>query len=293
MTIKKDDLPPYHELFELPEGESAKDFPPPPNFNAIKVWISRYGGPNGVTKCPRPFLLSEIPDMMAFHDMFGGGRYSVEGRTLGGQFYARRDFVLDGAPKPLIQSEGSPEPPPPTHTAQGVAISGMGGELPKDPMSLLIVVMMQNAERAEQRAERQATLQAQQAQQQAQMAIENMKLIATVLGGQRAGTDPAVAQAFGSMTELVKAQISVAHAPQPVAPQRSVEEEMKRAQDLLSLAKKIAPSETPEKFGDILKELFAIVPPEVVQSAAASLLQGGNGVAVVQQAPPLLVEPVG
>lgn len=301
MTAKKDELPPYHELFELPEGESPKDFPPPTNLNAVKVWIVRYGGPNGIEKCPRPYLLAEIPDMLSFHNMFGGGRYQVEGRYTGegktGQFYARRDFVLSGDPKPLIMSDPSaPQTAAPSAAASGGSSGfsfggdGMAQALQaKDPMSLIILMMMKDAERAEARAERQAQLQAQQAQAQSTMAIENMKLIATVLGGQRAGTDPAVASAFANMTDLVKTQLAVTHAPAPAQPQRSVEEEMKRAQDLLSLAKKMAPTESTEKFTDIVKELLQIVPPELAQSVAASLM-GGNGAAA--RAPAQIVEGV-
>jgi len=242
--------------------------------------VKRYG-PNGIEECPRPWLLSEIPDRASFFDIFGGGRYEVEGRTLGGQFYARRTFVLVGDPKPLVPRSPSETQAPQAPVAQSNGFSMPAGDnvsqmiaAAKDPMSLLIVVMMQNAERAEQRAERQAAAAAQQAQAQATMAIENMKLIATVLGGQRSGTDPAVAQAFGHMTELVRAQIS--SSAQPAAPQRTVEDEIKRAQELISLAKKMSPSETPEKFADIVKELLGIIPPELVQNVLASL-GGANG----------------
>jgi len=291
-VMKKEDLPPYHELFELPEGESPKDFPPPENFAAIKLWVKRFGS-SGLEECPRPWLLSEIPDRASFFDMFGGGRYEIEGRRLNGTFYARRTLMLVGDPKPLVprspsETQAAPAPAP----SSGFSGSGLPGELPKDPMSLLIVVMMQNAERAEQRAERAAVAAAQQAQTQATMAIENMKLLATIFGGQRSGTDPVVAQALGHMTDLVKSQLQTTQAP--AAAQRTVEEELKRATDLISLAKKVSPSESPEKFTDIVKEVLGLIPPELAQQVVAGLTNGGNGVPMAPQVVEnVIVDPVG
>lgn len=261
---EKIELQPYHELFELPEGKTSQEFPPPPDFHSIKVWVTRFGGPNGMEKCPRPWLLSEISGMLAFHDMFGGGRYMIEGKTLGGQFYARREFVLAGASKPLILSDAA-QPTAPTATAAGALPGNMGDALAmagRDPQSLLIMIMMQNAERAEARADRQAM-----------QSVEMFKAIATLMGGQNRGTDPAIANVFGSMTELVKAGMQRA----PVEPQAqkplSVEDEFRRAKDLLELARKMNPEEKPEKIVDIIKELLPLVPPQVIQG----LLQPANG----------------
>lgn len=288
MTAKKEELPPYHELFELPEGVAPKDFPPPPNFAAIKLWVKRYG-PNGIEECPRPWLLSEIPDRASFFDIFGGGRYEVEGRTLGGQFYARRTFVLVGDPKPLVPRSSSetaqpqPQAQPGTFDAFGGQAQGAGGMTGAfqmangNPMALLFLIMMQNSDRAEARAERQAV-----------QSVEMMKTIATMFGGgQRQATDPAVAQVFGSVTELLKQQIAVTHQP-PVQAQRSVEEEFKRAQDLLSLARKMNPDEKPERIVDIIKEILPLVPPGLVEGLVKSA--GGAG-ALVDNG--IVVGPVG
>lgn len=261
---EKNELPPYHELFELEEGKTPQEFAPPPNFQSIKVWVTRFGGPNGIEKCPRPWLLAEIPSMVDFHNMFGGGRYSIEGRTLGGQFYARREFVLAGASKPLILSDVGPTAPTATATA-GALPGNMGDTLAmagRDPQSLLIMIMMQNAERAEARADRQAM-----------QSVEMFKAIATLMGGQNRGTDPAIANVFGSMTELVKAGMQ--RAPEQPQTQKplSVEDEFRRAKDLLELARKMNPEEKPEKIVDIIKELLPLVPPQVIQG----LLQPANG----------------
>jgi hypothetical protein len=274
---KEKNLPPYHELFELPEGETPDDFPPPPNFQAIKLWVKRFG-PNGLEECPRPWLLSEVPDRASFFDMFGGGRYEVEGRTLEGRFYARRTFVLVGDPKPLV-------PKAPNETAQPQAaaptIPGMGttGDVfamaNGNPMALLFMVMMQNADRAEARADRQAT-----------QSIEMFKAMATMVGGQRQQTDPAVAQVFGSMTEIMKAKILESSTPaQPAAQPRSVEEEFKRAKDLLELARKMNPDEKPEKIVDIIKELLPLVPPQLIQGLVQP---AANGTTAVVDALPLV-----
>jgi hypothetical protein len=204
MSTSKSELPPYHELFELEEGKTPKEFPPPQNFSAVKMWVKRFG-PNGHEECPRPWLLSEIPDRATFYDIFGGGRYEIEGRRLDGTFYARRTLMLVGDPKPLVPKSAQETAPPaaPPAAPGGFSIPGMGGMgdafamASGNPMALLILIMMQNADRAEQRAERQA-----------QMSIENMKVIASMFGGQnRPGTDPAVAQAFGHVTDLLRAQI--------------------------------------------------------------------------------------
>lgn len=290
--MKRDDLSPYHELFELEEGKSAKDFPPPPNFNAVYFWVKRLGGAHGPEEDPHPHLLADIPDRATFFQVFGGGNYVLDARYCDagrkGQFYARRSFTIAGPPKPLVPSEvNEPEIPAHAQGSSGFSGGGLPGDLPKDPMSLLIVVMMQNAERAEQRAERQAVAAAQQAQTQATMAIENMKLLATVFGGQRQGTDPVVAQALGHMTDLVKSQLQTTAAP--AVAQRTVEEELKRATDLISLAKRISPTESPEKFTDIVKEILQIVPPELAQSVAASLMGGGNGVTQAPQIADVIV----
>jgi hypothetical protein len=260
---EKIELSPYHELFELPEGKTSQEFQPPPDFQSIKVWVTRFGGPNGMEKCPRPWLLAEIPGMLDFHNMFGGGRYMIEGKTLGGQFYARREFVLAGASKPLIFSDVSPAAP--TATAAGALPGDMAGALAmagRDPQSLLIMIMMQNAERAEARADRQAM-----------QSVEMFKAIATLMGGQNRGTDPAIANVFGSMTELVK--VGMQRAPDQPQTQKplSVEDEFRRAKDLLELARKMNPEEKPEKIVDIIKELLPLVPPQVIQG----LLQPANG----------------
>lgn len=267
-TKEKNELPPYHELFELEEGKTPQEFAPPPNFQSIKVWVTRFGGPNGIEKCPRPWLLAEIPSMVDFHNMFGGGRYSIEGRTLGGQFYARREFVLAGVSKPLILSDAGGQPTATSTTPAG-AMPGMGGSMGdaiamagRDPQALLFMIMMQNAERAEARADRQAM-----------QSVEMFKAIATLMGGQNRGTDPAIANVFGSMTELVKAGMQ--RAPEPAQSQKplSVEDEFRRAKDLLELARKMNPEEKPEKIVDIIKELLPLVPPQVIQG----LLQPANG----------------
>lgn len=281
---KKENLPPYHELFELPEGESPDDFPPPPNFQAIKLWVKRFG-PNGLEECPRPWLLSEVPDRASFFDMFGGGRYEVEGRTLEGRFYARRTFVLVGDPKPLVPKAPNETPQPAQAQANGFGLPTGGGDMASmfaaasgNPMALLFLVMMQNGDRAEARAERQAS-----------QSIEMFKALAAVMGGQqRQQTDPAVAQVFGSMTEIMKAKILEQQAPaQQAAPPRSVEEEFKRAKDLLELARKMNPDEKPEKIVDIIKEILPIVPPGMLQGLLAPAANGGAAAAgaVVDQLP--------
>jgi hypothetical protein len=279
MKKEKTELPPYHELFELPEGTTPQEFPPPPNFQSIKVWVTRFGGPNGIEKCPRPWLLAEIPSMVDFHNMFGGGRYSIEGRTLGGQFYARREFVLAGASKPLILSDASqPEakPAPGTLPAVGANLGDALAMAGRDPQSLLIMIMMQNAERAEARADRQAM-----------QSVEMFKAMAVLMGGQNRGTDPAIANVFGSMTELVKAGMQrTPEQPQAQKP-LSVEDEFRRAKDLLELARKMNPEEKPEKIVDIIKELLPLVPPDIIRGLMQPVANGApaaGGIVVEQVA---------
>jgi hypothetical protein len=276
MTKKKEDLPPYHELFELPEGESPNDFPPPPSFAAIKVWVKRYTA-SGVEEAPRPYLLSEIPDRVSFYEMFGGGRFEVEGRTLGGQFYARRSFTIAGDPIPFVK------PPTAASTAAAPAVPNLGGSLSdalamagRDPHSLLIMIMMQNAERAEARADRQAM-----------QSVEMFKAMAVLMGGQNRGTDPAIANVFGSMTELVKAGMQQRPPEQPVQKALTVEEEIARAKQLIELARKMNPDEKPERIVDILKEIVPMIPPQVFQGLlqpVAGAAPAGNGIVVEQVA---------
>ncbi|HEU5479831.1 MAG TPA: hypothetical protein VFU90_08375 [Candidatus Tumulicola sp.] len=277
MTKKKEELPPYHELFELPEGETPQTFAPPPNFSAIKLWVKRFG-PNGLEECPRPWLLSEIPDRASFFDMFGGGRYEVEGRTLGGQFYARRTFVLVGDPKPLVPRSASEDKPAAAPAAGGFSMpTGGGGDMASmfaaasgNPMALLFLVMMQNADRAEQRADRQAN-----------QSVEMFKAIATIMGGQSRGTDPAIANVFGSMTELVKAGIQQRPAEQPAQKHLTVEEEIARAKQLIELARKTNPDEKPERIVDILKEIVPMIPPQVFQGLLQPVAGAANGSGII------------
>jgi len=280
MKKEKNELPPYHELFELEEGKTPQEFAPPPNFQSIKVWVTRFGGPNGIEKCPRPWLLAEIPSMVDFHNMFGGGRYSIEGRTLGGQFYARREFVLAGVSKPLILSDAAQQAAPAAAPGALPTIGGSMGDAiamaGRDPQSLLIMIMMQNAERAEARADRQAM-----------QSVEMFKAIATLMGGQNRGTDPAIANVFGSMTELVKAGMQQRAPEQQTQKPLTVEDEFRRAKDLLELARKMNPEEKPEKIVDIIKELLPLVPPDIIRGLMAPAANGtvaAGGIVVEQVA---------
>lgn len=255
--MKKLDNRPFHPLFLPKEGDA--DFAPPSDFDSVSIFITRFSA-NGPEEAPRDYLLSEIPNRQTLFEMFGGGRYELEARTNLGQFYARRGLSLAGPSKPLVapppKDETQPSPGAPNDLG---AIAGMmggqgGGAVAAlasgNPMALLMMVLLQQGERAEARAERQAM-----------QSIETLKVMATMFGGNRSGTDPAIASVFASMTDLVKSQHQAASAPQQLAPQQTIDQEIERATKIVKLVRSMDPKAKEESLGEFIKELMPHVQP--------------------------------
>lgn len=270
---------PFHPLFRPKEGDSLEDFSPPTDFESYFMIIARTGGVNGPEEAPREYTLAEIPDRETLVAMFGGGRYELEARTAKGQFYARRWLQIDAPPKPFVMQTPKEEPQQPQQQGGDLgAIAGvLGGganllALANNPTALLLFVLMQSSERAEARAERQAVA----AQQSS---VEMFKALALIMGGRSSGTDPAIAQVFASMTDLVKSERvaaaqAQAAASQQLVPPRTFEEEIERAAKMVKMLRAMDPKAKEESLGDIIKEIAPYLQPFLPQILAGA---GANG----------------
>jgi hypothetical protein len=267
---------PFHPLFRPKEGDSLEDFSPPTDFESYFMSIARSGGPNGPEEAPREYTLAEIPNRETLVAMFGGGRYELEARTAKGQFYARRWLNIDAPMKPFFlqppKEEGASQQQPAGDLGALAGLAGApgGGNLfamaNGNPMAILLLVLMQNAQTAEARAERQAAI-------QAQSSVEMFKALAMMMGG-RSGTDPAIASVFASMTDLVKSERvaaaeATARASQQLVPPRTFEEEIERAAKMVSMLRKLDPKAKEESLGDIIKEIAPYLQPFIPQILGA------------------------
>jgi hypothetical protein len=241
---------PYHELFELPEGTSPEDFQPIAPGD-IKIGVTRYDT-DGATRAHRKYSGAELTNLERLHAMFGRGYYELEARRVDGTFYARRTFKIEGdPPRPLN--------PPTDHQANGLPavpiVPGMpqpatlapadAGAFTGGPFQMMMV-MMQNL------------FGMMMAQQQ-----NSTTLLAAVLGKQQQGTDPAVAAALASVTELAKTRLEVTASQSTPSTPATPEQEIARMQAMIDLAKKLSPTTPPETITQQIKELWPIVGPTV------------------------------
>jgi len=290
---------PFHPLFRPKEGDSLEDFSPPTDFESYFMIIARTGGVNGPEEAPREYTLAEIPDRETLVAMFGGGRYELEARTAKGQFYARRWLQIDAPSKPFVmqtpKEETQQQPAGDLGALAGLAGAPGGGNLfamaNGNPMAILLLVLMQNAQTAEARAERQAAI-------QAQSSVEMFKALAMMMGG-RSGTDPAIASVFASMTDLVKSERvaaaeATARASQQLVPPRTFEEEIERAAKMVSMLRKLDPKAKEESLGDIIKEIAPYLQPFIPQIlGAGGMANGALAEGVAETAAEVAVGPMG
>lgn len=170
----------YHPLF-APNVED-EDYDPdaaPPDIQEIYVQRKENGK---YLTAPRSFRPDELVSLETLYSEFGGGEYLLVGRNSRKQIVRKVIHLLPGPSKPMFD-EGPPIPAKPAPVAASNPMGALMGGSPEGGIMGIIMMMMQNMmQQANQASERQtqmmlAMMQASAQGNQAQMAAmqENMR----------------------------------------------------------------------------------------------------------------------
>lgn len=143
-----------HALF-LPDSDDDEV----PDVSWIHVTRAEAG--RGFVYVPHLFAASDLPDLGALAELYGGGHYEVLARDASRRYVtARRSYQLGGPSRPLVAPGTHVE----THAPAPVAMPV--GSTPPDLHSMMMMMWQQQAE--SQRADRAAQAEAQRSERAAQ-----------------------------------------------------------------------------------------------------------------------------
>lgn len=255
----------YHPLF-FPEN--AADPKPPARLLSIHVHRREAGGE---VSAPYPFDPLDLVEEPQLGALYGDGVYILTARAEEtaklprGHIYAKRIIKLKGygPSKPMVAADEPPPPPTQSSAPGSMNIPGIG-QIPSDPMALLVMIFAQQAneareERKEQQRQRDEDRRAEAARADAAAAREEaraarqMEMLINVLGR----PDPS--------TALVGQLI-----PALITQKQGAQQSMKEIKEMVEVAKSLTPPT--DGTADIIGALSAAaaaIGPALIQASQA------------------------